>query len=93
MNRYFATMSIALCIGTGYADEQREGYVLKSDQGEVTWAGTRIKASSETGTRGIEVVVVEGIEVVVVVEGIDVVVVVDGEYSHQSSISQAGQGF
>ena len=43
---------------------------------------------------GIEVVVVvEGIDVVVVVGGIDVVVVDEGEYSHQSSISQAGQGF
>jgi hypothetical protein len=40
------------------------------------------------------VVVVGGIEVVVVVVGgIEVVVVVVGGYPHQSSSSQAGQGY
>ncbi len=41
---------------TATADDSRKGYVLKSGEGEVVW-GSTIKASSEMGTRDIEVIV------------------------------------
>ena len=57
MIRYVAIASITLCFGPICADELRQGYVLKRDEGEIVFGGTRIKASPELGTRDIEVLV------------------------------------
>lgn len=50
---------IFLCVHPVLADGSREGYVLKGDEGEEVFGGTRVKASPELGTRDIEVVVWE----------------------------------
>lgn len=56
MYRSFLFALLALACTHAAADGQRKGYLLKSGEGEVAWEAT-IMASSETGTRGIDVVV------------------------------------
>lgn len=56
MNRTIVTLMLFLGTNAAHADDLRKGYVLGSGDGELVW-GSTIKASSEMGTRDIEVIV------------------------------------
>ena len=57
MKSVLSSALIFLCIVPVFADNSREGYVLRANEGEEVFEGTRVKASPELGTRAIEVII------------------------------------